>query len=654
MEYIRFFCSFSDPFSLGQNCPYGTKLRRTHQNFGKKAFRKHVLRRAANRLKIRLGSVRRRFTIFFSLISRRREHSEQQAATLRRTSTRSIDVRYRMHEQSVTCNSKLLPLRSIEVTMNSDDEEAFGTLGDLLTDGIPKMDKSNIDYLSSSHIRGNHMPADIQTSNVEWPESLSLAATKRQNRISLLLTNLQRDGLTQLPYSSENDVQIWVVQALKDALSLMGLSKKLGTKTEYTLFSYSPDIIVVFHHSKGIVLVVEVKKPEKEAKPEVSERMQQKRAAKTSANEANKKIKETEGVFDGEKVAGQMYDYLRGLVNMGNATPFGLLTTMDKACLTWIPSNKSDAMLINELEGLARSTEKVPVTPTKEAEPPATTSSPDPKEKGINLGGSGGEPLPNDPVVEGEVDSADRFVSYSKVYEGVDLVPLFVLAIRCGLKAASGRSERPLPDHAAEVGGDCALVHPDGLEWKRLKKATWNYQGVPQGIIFYLWKALGRGATCQAILACDSKGAACVLKFYLYDDTHLRKLEAHQRAAAEEDMLLAAHALAKLEESRWKEVYPHYSSRVRVVKVNKLWALQMPYFNPVPTLDRLGTLPRIMKVLIAFKDKGYRYKRSDLRWRHVGLDADNNCVLFDLDSLQKGDIDEDDIAGDLAFLEEQV
>jgi hypothetical protein len=32
--------------------------------------------------------------------------------------------------------------------MDSDDEEAYGTLGDLLTDGIPQMDKSNIDYLT--------------------------------------------------------------------------------------------------------------------------------------------------------------------------------------------------------------------------------------------------------------------------------------------------------------------------------------------------------------------------------------------------------------------------------------------------------------------------------------------------------------------------
>jgi hypothetical protein len=482
------------------------------------------------------------------------------------------------------------------------------------------------------------MSADIQTSNVDWPEKLSLAATPaRQKKISLLLVKLQREGLTQLPYASENDVRIWVAEALNDALSLMGLSKKLGTRTEYTLFSYRPNVIVVFHQTVGIVLVVQVNKPEKVKPPVAAERTPQKRAAKTAANEANKKIKETEGVFNGEKVAGQMYDSLKGMLNMRNATPFGVLTTMDKACLAWISSSNSDAMLKAELERLGTGTGDIPVTPTRAVELPATTSSPaDPKEKNIQ-------------DVVGEVDVASRSVSYSTVYEVSNLVPLFVLAIRCGLKAASERSERPLLNHGTQVDGDCAFVHPDDLEWKKLKSATWNYQGIPQGKIFYLWKAPGRGATGKAFLACDSKGAACVLKFYLYDDAILRKLEATQRATVEESKLSETQDLANLEESRWKEVYPHYSSRVRVVKANKLWALQMPYFKPVPTNERLDALSKIKEVLTAFKDKSYRYKRSNLRWRHVGLDADNNCVLFDLKSLETGNINEDDITGDLQF-----
>jgi hypothetical protein len=136
---------------------------------------------------------------------------------------------------------------------------------------------------------------------------------------------------------------------------------------------------------------------------------------------------------------------------------------------------------------------------------------------------------------------------------------------------------------------------------------------------------------------------------HVYDDAILRKLEATQRATVEESKLSETQDLANLEESRWKEVYPHYSSRVRVVKANKLWALQMPYFKPVPTNERLDALSKIKEVLTAFKDKSYRYKRSNLRWRHVGLDADNNCVLFDLKSLETGNINEDDITGDLQF-----
>jgi hypothetical protein len=190
-----------------------------------------------------------------------------------------------------------------------------------------------------------------------------------------------------------------------------------------------------------------------------------------------------------------MYDSLKGMLNMRNATPFGVRTTMDKACLAWFSSSNSDAMLKAELERLGTGTGDNPVTPTRAVELPATTFSPDPKKKYIYLGSSSAEPLPKNQDVVGEVDIASRSVSYSTVYEGSNLVPLFVLAIRCGLKAASERSERPLPNHGSQVDGDCAFVHADGLEWKKLKSANWNYQGIPQGEIFYLWKALDRGAT---------------------------------------------------------------------------------------------------------------------------------------------------------------
>jgi hypothetical protein len=130
------------------------------------------------------------------------------------------------------------------------------------------------------------------------------------------------------------------------------LSKNVGTRTEYTIFWYRPDIIVVFHLTLGIVLDVEVKEPEKK-NPQEADRMMS-RGSKTQPKQQMKN-KEVAGVFDKDVlVAGQMFDYLKGMISMRNATPFGLLlTTFDKAVHAWILFDESSSLLNEELTGLA-------------------------------------------------------------------------------------------------------------------------------------------------------------------------------------------------------------------------------------------------------------------------------------------------------------
>jgi hypothetical protein len=106
-----------------------------------------------------------------------------------------------------------------------------------------------------------------------------------------------------------------------------------------------------------------------------------------------------------------------------------------------------------------------------------------------------------------------------------------MIAIRCGVKAAAARTFRALPSDGGMAGGDCGMVHPTGLQWKRLSASTvWKYNKTPEGNCFFLWKDLGRGASGRAFLACDIKGRACILKFFLYDDTVLRHQTLYQLA----------------------------------------------------------------------------------------------------------------------------
>ena len=44
---------------------------------------------------------------------------------------------------------------------------------------------------------------------------------------------------------------------------------------------------------------------------------------------------------------------------------------------------------------------------------------------------------------------------------------------------------------------------------------------------------------------------------------------------------------------------------------------------------------KVRALLERFKSLGYSYRSEDLRWRHVALKANGECLLFDLESLEK-------------------
>jgi hypothetical protein len=86
------------------------------------------------------------------------------------------------------------------------------------------------------------------------------------------------------------------------------ISSTRGSRLEYALFSCRPEL-----------LVIEVKKPEH--KPQSN----------------RQELKETGVVFNGELVAGPVYDYLKGMVNMGNALPFGKSPLLTPGSLNGFP-----------------------------------------------------------------------------------------------------------------------------------------------------------------------------------------------------------------------------------------------------------------------------------------------------------------------------
>jgi hypothetical protein len=323
------------------------------------------------------------------------------------------------------------------------------------------------------------------------------------------------------------------------------------------------------------------------------------------------------------------------MVNMGNAAPFAVLSTFDSMVIAWLDSEYSNDILATELTDLG----KTPVAISS-----MSPKSPPPAHATIYLGpSSDGEDQESesDDEIEIEVTPAeDRQVRYSPVFESSNCVRALILALRCGIKAAQCHpmSPRRLPSHGETMGGECGLMDEDGMEWKTLPNTTaWNYQGVVRASRLYLWKMIGHGATGRVYLACSSAGTACVLKFILFDDRSVSSLPDDEKDEATKILLAETKRQANTECLLWKEVYPEYARYVRVLKQNSLWALQMPYFNPVPDEKRADLLPKVRDVLERFKKLGYAYKADDLRWRHVGLNAKGECIMFDLESLKKID-----------------
>ena len=80
----------------------------------------------------------------------------------------------------------------------------------------------------------------------------------------------------------------------------------------------------------------------------------------------------------------------------------------------------------------------------------------------------------------------------------------------------------------------------------------------------------------------------------------------------------------------WHKFYGH--SEVRVVLLNKLWFLLMPYYDPLLFAEQEAALPAVSKLLQTFAKSGLMYSDNDLRWRHV-RQRDGKIRLIDLGSL---------------------
>jgi hypothetical protein len=176
------------------------------------------------------------------------------------------------------------------------------SLGDLLSkETIPTLSEGNQSLQSSPHIEDTgHAEAAPIVKEIILPEGAMFLPDGVLTQTSAVLADLgNADFFT---YQNETRVQFLVAACLKDALRSLDLYDDFGVECEYAMFSLRPDIVVVSRGAKGIVLVIEVKKP-------------------------------GVGVFDSHEVGGQLFDYLVGQLLSGVATPFAVLSSYDEMCI---------------------------------------------------------------------------------------------------------------------------------------------------------------------------------------------------------------------------------------------------------------------------------------------------------------------------------
>mmetsp|Transcript_15489 Transcript_15489/g.22443 ORF Transcript_15489/g.22443 Transcript_15489/m.22443 type:complete len:537 (-) Transcript_15489:350-1960(-) len=522
-------------------------------------------------------------------------------------------------------------------------EKVDRTVYDLLKEGIPELSRENTKMQSTAHVTDTgHDDAAVFESRTELPDEIpfTVDGTEKSTSHLLLLLGL-KDGFT---YQNETKVQNLVSACLNDALQLLDLSEDFLVESEFSVFSYRPDIVVVSHSLFGIILVIEVKKPAVD-------------------------------VFTSHEPAGQVYDHLLGNLLSGVSCPFAVLTTYDEMVIAHLDNHDSKSILKSNALDLHADLPQVVLDALELGESKEGKKKQDqqdsPKSKlnrvfdhQINADILGDdieiEEENSDDDDDDDDDEYNRAVIYSQPFRGKEIMKALLLAIRCGLESVARSQPRTVPLEGGSARGSCVLVNDEGLVWTTMPETIhFTYQQFPGKSTqkLYLWRDLGRGSKGRVFLACNTQGKACAVKFFIIDDNlyHRQESSKEAREAWRQAQMKQKFEEADLERRYWITVYgDKFENQVRVEKWNKLWCLMMPYFDQLPNERREENLPAVEVFLETCKDKGLRYKDEDLRWRHVGARG-SDVFVFDLGSLEKCDNEGDfDIESQIDKLKQKI
>ena len=438
---------------------------------------------------------------------------------------------------------------------------------------------------SSESLPDNHADACVEVSEgFALFEEIGSPRVRVAHVLWGVVENQRQDALQ---WSSESDVCSYVSMFLKEVACELNLP--LEFRAEVGFFKLRPDITVV--KAFGIpVGVIEVKKPKS-------------------------------GILDNAKVLGELYDYMKQIVNFyGLKEVFGILTTYQEWRVCWM---KTAAQLAQQSPFEAIDAEpRTPLNSSGEGEgksPPGLT--PSKRLETVHELGQGAGDI--DGEVELEEDNSMRVMMSTRVWNLDENVFNLIGSVLWKMNVAT--------DDADLIGSGQMVIQltENSFFWcKRPEKAGLKHlrwSEVPRATKLLLLEDLGVGHSGRVWLVCSGNGLVGVLKFSVANPpTHW--------SGTLEDF---RNDYLKRELKWWKEIYPELGEMCSVQKFAGHWALLMPHLCAPKRND--ATLTLVEQTLRTnFVDRGLMH--GDVLWRNIGVYKRNNetvCVVYDLESVGK-------------------
>jgi hypothetical protein len=412
---------------------------------------------------------------------------------------------------------------------------------------------------------------------------------------------------------------------IRDALKALGLIDKAGTHLEFSMYLMKPDIVIVVKHQGRVFFAAEVKAPEVQGK---------------------------NNVFGNEMVAGQIWSYLYAMKASGNPCPIGAIMTYNKISIVTLGDYSKDGKHKSRIRATKAclSTGRSPLRELpKEAKAVKCESR---KHSPIKLSKDFTKTNQEDnEVMRQELwdEEVGRIAYCSPVHGNGEVFPCLLQAIDIAYRAICDADVEQVVSATAKapIGGRLMFkLGGDSFHWVKMPQHVLaEIDGkIPTKTTKYLYilGKLGDGGIASVYLACSSGGKVCAMKDYFIE----RSSAACEMERDEEENAQRMHLIemAEKEERRWEIIYGD-RFQARAQSFGGKHCLLMPYGYQIAAEpdDRWRHVPGIKKELELFARctegeagrPGYKYKNSDLRWRHVLLDTKGDIFLCDLESLEE-------------------